>query len=189
MTTVFISAISLKWVTPWVLGQVSIPNRVFWVVHAMSGWFGKLDDVKTSQWEITFFLCTTANVNPFLANIPIFYHLKTSEKFRFSGVFRGYKKGALAQNGLKYLTCITFMLWIHALSFYVVSGFLPYLSHFCSASNTNRFNHAQSCLWIRSYQTHKTPIATQTVLLLVQTTAYQLQYQQTDLGYQINTSF
>ena len=126
---------------------------------------------------------------PFLANIPIFYPLKTSEKFRFSGVFRGYKKGAFAKNGLKYLTCITFMLWIHALSFYVVSGFLPYLSYFCSASNTNRFNHAQSCLGIRSYQTHKTPTATQTVLLLVQTTAYQLQYQQTDLGYQINTSF
>ena len=38
--------------------------------------------------------------NPFLANIPILYHLKTPENQRFSGVFRGYKMETLARNGL-----------------------------------------------------------------------------------------
>ena len=115
-----------------------------------------------------------------------FISLDNIRKIWFSGVFKGYKKGTLGKNGLKYLTCITFMLSIHAHSFYVVSWFLPFLSYVCPANNANRFIHAQSCLSVRSYQTHKTPIATQTALLLVQTTAYQLQYQQMDLGYQIN---
>ena len=38
--------------------------------------------------------------NPFLANVPILYPLKTPENQRFSGVFRGYKMGTLARNGL-----------------------------------------------------------------------------------------
>ena len=38
--------------------------------------------------------------NPFLANVPILYPLKTPENQRFSGVFRGYKIGTLARNGL-----------------------------------------------------------------------------------------
>ena len=38
--------------------------------------------------------------NPFLANVPILYPLKTPENQRFSGVFRGYKMGKLARNGL-----------------------------------------------------------------------------------------
>ena len=40
-------------------------------------------------------------INPFLANVPILYHLKTPENLWFSGVFRGYKMGTLARNGLK----------------------------------------------------------------------------------------
>ena len=40
-------------------------------------------------------------INPFLANVPILYPLKTSETLWFSGVFRGYKMGTLAGNGLK----------------------------------------------------------------------------------------
>ena len=39
-------------------------------------------------------------VNPFLANVPILYPPKTPENQRFSGVFRGYKMGTLARNGL-----------------------------------------------------------------------------------------
>ena len=39
-------------------------------------------------------------VNPFLANAPILYPLKTAENFWFSGVFRGYKMETLARNGL-----------------------------------------------------------------------------------------
>ena len=40
-------------------------------------------------------------VNPFLANVPILYPLKTPENQKFSGVFRGHKMGTLARNGLK----------------------------------------------------------------------------------------
>ena len=39
-------------------------------------------------------------INPFLANAPILYPLKTPENQRFSDVFRGYKLGTLATNGL-----------------------------------------------------------------------------------------
>ena len=35
--------------------------------------------------------------NPFLANAPILYPLKTPENLWFSGVFRGYKRGAFAR--------------------------------------------------------------------------------------------
>ena len=41
-------------------------------------------------------------LNPFLANVPILYPLKTPENLWFSGVFRGYKIGTLAGNGLIY---------------------------------------------------------------------------------------
>ena len=39
-------------------------------------------------------------LNSVLANVPISYVLKTPENQRFSGVFRGYKMGTLARNGL-----------------------------------------------------------------------------------------
>ena len=39
-------------------------------------------------------------VNPFLANAPSLYPLKTPENQRFSVVFRGYKIGTFAWNGL-----------------------------------------------------------------------------------------
>ena len=38
--------------------------------------------------------------NTFLAYVPILYTLKTRENQRFSRVFRGYKMGKLARNGL-----------------------------------------------------------------------------------------
>ena len=40
-------------------------------------------------------------INPFLANAPILYPLKALENQRFSGVFREYKMGTLARNGLR----------------------------------------------------------------------------------------
>ena len=40
------------------------------------------------------------NFNPFLANAPILYLLKTPENLWFSGVLRGYKMGTLARNGI-----------------------------------------------------------------------------------------
>ena len=39
-------------------------------------------------------------LNPFLAYAPLLYPLKTPEKQRPSGVFRGYKMETLARNGL-----------------------------------------------------------------------------------------
>ena len=50
--------------------------------------------------EIHLFVYTMILVNPFLANVPILYPLKTPENQRFSDVFRGYKMGTLARNGL-----------------------------------------------------------------------------------------
>ena len=41
------------------------------------------------------------SIKPFLANVPILYPLKTPENPRFSGVFRAYKMGTLARNGLE----------------------------------------------------------------------------------------
>lgn len=43
---------------------------------------------------------STITVNPFLANFPISYTLKTQENFWFSGVFKGFKMEALATNRL-----------------------------------------------------------------------------------------
>ena len=39
-------------------------------------------------------------VNPFSSNVPLLYPLKTSENFRFSDVFRGYRSGTLVENRL-----------------------------------------------------------------------------------------
>ena len=39
-------------------------------------------------------------VNPFPANVSILYPLKTQENQRFPGVFKEYKMGTLAGNGL-----------------------------------------------------------------------------------------
>ena len=40
-------------------------------------------------------------INPFLANVPISYPLKTPENLWFSGVFRGYEMGSLTRNELR----------------------------------------------------------------------------------------
>lgn len=42
------------------------------------------------------------SLNPFLANVTIFYPLKTPENLWFSYVFRGCKMRALVRNGLAY---------------------------------------------------------------------------------------
>ena len=48
-------------------------------------------------------LVLVSMVNPFLANIPILYPLKTSESLWFCGFFKGYKMGTLARNGLSWI--------------------------------------------------------------------------------------
>ena len=40
-------------------------------------------------------------VNPFLANVPILYTLKTPENRQFSAVIRGYKIGNIGQKWVK----------------------------------------------------------------------------------------
>ena len=40
-------------------------------------------------------------INPFQAIVPFLCPLKTSEKQRFSDIFKGYRKGTLARNGLR----------------------------------------------------------------------------------------
>ena len=42
----------------------------------------------------------TSNINPFLTNIPLLYPRKTSKNLRFSDVFREYRSGTVAENGL-----------------------------------------------------------------------------------------
>ena len=49
-----------------------------------------LRDLKTNK---------NSNINPFLANVPLLYPLKTSENLRFSDVSRGYRSGTLVKNG------------------------------------------------------------------------------------------
>ena len=39
--------------------------------------------------------------NPFSTNIPLLYLLKTSENWRFSDIFRGYRSESLVENGLR----------------------------------------------------------------------------------------
>ena len=50
-----------------------------------------LRDLKTNK---------NSNINPFLANVPLLYPLKTSENLRLSDVSRGYRSGTLVKNGL-----------------------------------------------------------------------------------------
>ena len=49
-------------------------------------------------------------LNPFLANVPVLYPLKTLENLWFFGVFRGYKMGTLARNGLSFTKLLTLFL-------------------------------------------------------------------------------
>ena len=57
---------------------------------------------RKSNINVTLYNCQTI-CNPFLANVPILYPLKTPENQKFSGVFRGYKMETLARNGLKWV--------------------------------------------------------------------------------------
>ena len=46
-------------------------------------------------------MCKASILHPFLANVPILYSLKASEKQRFSGVLMWYKMGTLTRNQLR----------------------------------------------------------------------------------------
>ena len=55
-------------------------------------------------------------INPFQTNVSFLYPLKTSENRRFSDVFRGYRKGTLAWNRLRYLIRYTLKMLFCAIS-------------------------------------------------------------------------
>ena len=58
----------------------------------------------------------SCSINPFLSNVPISYPLKTQENKRFSDVFRGYKMGKLARNGLSNISfCLSLLLLLLSL--------------------------------------------------------------------------
>ena len=64
-------------------------------MHLQSGQFS------THRFESEFSTLKLLNHYPFSTNVPLLYTLKTSEKRRFSDVFRRYRSGALLENGLK----------------------------------------------------------------------------------------
>ena len=47
-------------------------------------------------------------LNPFLADDPILYPLKTPQKLYFSGVFKGYKMGTLLRDGPSTINFVLF---------------------------------------------------------------------------------
>ena len=55
---------------------------------------------------IVLFVSIISSLNPFLANIPVLYYLKTTENLWLSGVFRRYKMRTLARNWLTYFVPI-----------------------------------------------------------------------------------
>ena len=51
--------------------------------------------------------------NPFSINAPLLYLLKTSENWRFSDAFRGYRRGTLVENRLKYKVLLKSWFYLH----------------------------------------------------------------------------
>ena len=51
--------------------------------------------------------------NPFSINAPLLYPLKTSENMRFSDAFRGYRRGKLVENRLKYKVLLKSWFYLH----------------------------------------------------------------------------
>ena len=77
-------------------------------LQALAGNFAKSNTHTPSCVFLTFFklyrwyqiaqhFTSIVLINPFVANVPILYRLKTP---RFAGIFRGYKIGTLVKNGL-----------------------------------------------------------------------------------------
>ena len=116
------SLLSKHWTKKW-----SFPLRIYSVNVAKSAgscWFGHiywinlywkpsflcsersckvLQNIKGNQTKIKSAKSKWSNdgyLNPFLANVPVLYPLKTTANLLFSGVFRRYKIRPLARNGL-----------------------------------------------------------------------------------------
>ena len=61
-----------------------------------------IDNYVLKNGAVHFFAMEKFQINPILANVPILYPLKRPENLWFSSVFREYKMGTLARNGLSY---------------------------------------------------------------------------------------
>ena len=73
--------------------------------------------------------CETVNkFNSFPVNFPVLYPMETPGTLCFSGVFRGYKMGTLARNGLKAFDRVRCVGLPHKLKFYdkCLEAVLPY---------------------------------------------------------------
>ena len=74
----------------WVISRRSVKKRGTYTVKS-NNWIGKSKTQKKKSKKYR---------NPFLANVPISYSLKTPGNLWFSSVFREYKMGTLARIGL-----------------------------------------------------------------------------------------
>ena len=73
-------------------------KTIFSIIFETTPLYPTLDYIKGSY--VQFFLFVLNMFNPFLIHLPILYLLKTAENLWFSAVFRGYKMGTFARNGL-----------------------------------------------------------------------------------------
>ena len=64
------------------------------------GYINKTVKFCCPQTSLYFLLVSNISINPFLANVPILYPLKTLENLQNSGIFKGCKMRALARNWL-----------------------------------------------------------------------------------------
>ena len=74
-------------------------KRITLLRGCFSGFLNCTNGTKSRNASFSWQKCEV-EVNPFPASIPVLYPLKTLENLWFSGVFRGYKFGTLAGNGL-----------------------------------------------------------------------------------------
>ena len=61
---------------------------------------------------------TVNKFNLFPVNFPVLYPLETPGTLCFSGVFRGYKMGTSARNGLRAFDKVQYVGLLHKLKFY-----------------------------------------------------------------------
>ena len=88
---------------------------------------------------------SSLHFNPFLANVPILYPLKTPENQRFSGVFRRSKKGTLARNGLSLVSIGQYRVKGLINYFLKTTYYHPAGSYIFNINNTNTITRCEIC--------------------------------------------
>ena len=82
------------WISKWRLGKVSVE---YFSVKLLQKFLSFCMSFFNKH-EVT---ALKNFMNPFHANVPFLYTLKTSENHRFADFFRGFRNGTLTQNGLR----------------------------------------------------------------------------------------